>query len=219
MRSLRDREVAWSASDRQGLIFEPCGWKAVSSHSSHNPQEVLLAQFSLYVHSAQKWLKTRFIALFSSSSLVLPRSAHYWQQYYMKTKSILNVSYYSCQTKFTPHIWVGYSWGGGGKGMFLPLVSRSWYVDPVCFTISPLSIRSSIHINFTSLAIIPPISNENYVSITYVTMKAPGTEKSISWAPHQANWLATSHATNYRYFTIRKYRKKIYYVFYFFLIL
>ena len=53
-------------------------------------------------------------------------------------------------------------------------------------------IRSSLHINFTSLAIISPISNENYVSITYVTLKAPGSEKIIFWAPHQANWLTTS---------------------------
>ena len=35
---LRDREVACSASD------------AVSSHSSHHSQAVLLAKFSLYVH-------------------------------------------------------------------------------------------------------------------------------------------------------------------------
>ena len=48
--SLRDREVACSASDRQGSNFESCVWKKVSSHSSHHPQEVLLAQFSLYVH-------------------------------------------------------------------------------------------------------------------------------------------------------------------------
>ena len=40
--SLRDREVACSASDRV--------WRTVSSQSSHHPQEVLLAQFSLYVH-------------------------------------------------------------------------------------------------------------------------------------------------------------------------
>ena len=44
--SLRDREVACSASDRQGSNF----WRTVSSQSSHHPQEVLLAQFSLYVH-------------------------------------------------------------------------------------------------------------------------------------------------------------------------
>ena len=48
--SLRDREVACSASDRQGSSFESCVWRTVSSHSSHHPQEVLLAQLSLYVH-------------------------------------------------------------------------------------------------------------------------------------------------------------------------
>ena len=35
---------------RQGSNFESCVWRAVSSQSSHHPQEVLLAQFSLYVH-------------------------------------------------------------------------------------------------------------------------------------------------------------------------
>ena len=48
--SLRDREVACSVSDRQGSNFESCVWRTVSSQSSHHPQEVLLAQFSLYVH-------------------------------------------------------------------------------------------------------------------------------------------------------------------------
>ena len=48
--SLRDREVACSASDRQGSNFEFCVWRTVSSQLSHHPQEVLLAQFSLYVH-------------------------------------------------------------------------------------------------------------------------------------------------------------------------
>ena len=50
--SLRDREVACSASDRQDSNFESCVWRTVSSQSSHHPQEVLLAQFSLYVHKA-----------------------------------------------------------------------------------------------------------------------------------------------------------------------
>ena len=50
--SLRDREVACSASDRQGSNFESCVWRTVLSHSSHHPQEVLLAQFSLYVHKS-----------------------------------------------------------------------------------------------------------------------------------------------------------------------
>ena len=48
--SLCDREVACSASDRQGTNFESCVWRTVSSQSSRHPQEVLLAQFSLYVH-------------------------------------------------------------------------------------------------------------------------------------------------------------------------
>ena len=48
--SLHGREVACSTSDRQGSNFESCVWRTVSSQSSHHPQEVLLAQFSLYVH-------------------------------------------------------------------------------------------------------------------------------------------------------------------------
>ena len=42
--------IRCSASDRQGSNFEPCVWRTVSSQSSHHPQEVLLAQLSLYVH-------------------------------------------------------------------------------------------------------------------------------------------------------------------------
>ena len=52
MGSLHGREVACSASDLQGFNFESCVWRALSSHSSHHPQEVLLAQFSLYVHKS-----------------------------------------------------------------------------------------------------------------------------------------------------------------------
>ena len=48
--SFCDREVACSASDRQGSNVESCVWRTVLSQSSHRPQEVLLAQFSLYVH-------------------------------------------------------------------------------------------------------------------------------------------------------------------------
>ena len=50
MGSLCDREVACSASDRQGSNFECCVWRTVSPQSSHHPQEALQAQFSLYVH-------------------------------------------------------------------------------------------------------------------------------------------------------------------------
>ena len=48
--SLRGREVACSASDRQSSNFESCVCRTVSSQSSHHPQEVLLAQVSLFVH-------------------------------------------------------------------------------------------------------------------------------------------------------------------------
>ena len=47
--SLRDRDVACSASDPMGSNFESCVWRALSSHSSLHPKKVFLAQFSLYV--------------------------------------------------------------------------------------------------------------------------------------------------------------------------
>ena len=42
--------------------FESCVWRAVSSHSSHHPQGVLLAQFGLCVHT---WAKIPFIYFLS----------------------------------------------------------------------------------------------------------------------------------------------------------
>ena len=47
--SLRDREVVCSVVCSCSN-FESYVWRTVSSQSSHHPQEVLLAQFSLYVH-------------------------------------------------------------------------------------------------------------------------------------------------------------------------
>ena len=44
---IRDREVAYSASDLQN--FGSSVWRALSSH---HPQEVVLARFSLYVHKS-----------------------------------------------------------------------------------------------------------------------------------------------------------------------
>ena len=70
--SLRDREVACSASDRQGSNFESCVWRTVSSQSSHHPQEVLLAQFSLYVHKGGlKPDSFHFLGEFSRHSRVM----------------------------------------------------------------------------------------------------------------------------------------------------
>ena len=53
VRSLRDREVACSASDLQGLISN-----SVSEGQCHLTHLTILAQFSLYVH--KKWCKARF---------------------------------------------------------------------------------------------------------------------------------------------------------------
>ena len=61
--SLRDREVACSTSDLQGLNFESCVWRAVSSH---HPQEAHLVKFSLYVHKSG--LKTDSFNFISASS-------------------------------------------------------------------------------------------------------------------------------------------------------
>ena len=60
--SHNDREVACSASDRQGPNFKSYIWRAVSSHSSLHPQEFLLAHFSLYVH--KRWPDTPCILCF-----------------------------------------------------------------------------------------------------------------------------------------------------------
>ena len=77
---LRDREVACSASDRQGSNFESCVWRTVSSLSSHHPQEVLLVQFSLGPICAQRWPKARFI-LFYKATFTPPDGRCYHTQY------------------------------------------------------------------------------------------------------------------------------------------
>ena len=85
--SLRDREVACSASDRQGSNFESCVWRTVSSQSSHHPQEVLLAQFSLYVHKGslepdsfhfETWYIYIYIYRFLGSASLLVLSVFMW---------------------------------------------------------------------------------------------------------------------------------------------
>ena len=77
--SLRDREVACSASDRQGSNFESCVWRAVSSQSSHHPQEVLLAQFSLYVHKGGlKPDSFHFISLVPEQNVNVAEPLHSW---------------------------------------------------------------------------------------------------------------------------------------------
>ena len=94
--SLRDREVACLASDRQGLNFESCVWRTVSSHSSHHPQEVLLAQ-------PQRWPTARFISLFDrhGKAFTIPRYKNLRQLWrssvlirsvFLKQMSIIRIS-------------------------------------------------------------------------------------------------------------------------------
>ena len=94
VRSLRHREVVYSASDLQGLNFESCVWRAVSSHSFHHPQEVLLAQFRLYVHKSG--LKPRFILFF-----IIPEKISFLQFYsrflwffFINALALLRTSHY-----------------------------------------------------------------------------------------------------------------------------
>ena len=76
--SSHDLEVACAASDLQGLNFESCVWRAVSSHSSHHPEDVILAQFSLYVH--KKWPKARFrCSKLTQDMAPMPKSTRYLQ--------------------------------------------------------------------------------------------------------------------------------------------
>ena len=67
--NLCDREVACSASDLQDLNFESCVWRAVSPYSSHHPQQVPLAELSLYVHKSGV-KPDSFHFIFSGSRLV-----------------------------------------------------------------------------------------------------------------------------------------------------
>ena len=60
--SLRDLEVACSASNLRGLNFESCVWRAVSSH---------LDQLSLYVHKSDLWSPIHFILFLGDSLLLL----------------------------------------------------------------------------------------------------------------------------------------------------
>ena len=61
----RDREVLWSAAACQGSNFESCVWRAVSSYSSHRPQEALLS----HVHKGG--LKPHsFIVVFTTTALL-----------------------------------------------------------------------------------------------------------------------------------------------------
>ena len=100
--SLRDRDVACSASDRQGSNFESCVWRTVSSQSSHHPQEVLLAQFSLYVHKGG----------------LKPDSFHLISMFYLCYVDVLFLSFWSipsCSSLFIQDFMYHYVWSMSGQ--------------------------------------------------------------------------------------------------------
>ena len=82
------REVACSASDRQGSNFELCVWRTVSSQSSHHPKEVLQAQFSLYVHKGGlKPDSFHFISFVSRGNIKGPKKKSFYWGSFIRGKS------------------------------------------------------------------------------------------------------------------------------------
>ena len=109
--SLRDREVACSALDRQGSNFESCVWRTVSSQLSHHPQEVLLAQFSLYVHtSGLKPDSFHFIFLnllaYNSENLRFSRVLHVSGPVYTCRVNSGKQKVYHLHSPFVSKLWV-----------------------------------------------------------------------------------------------------------------
>ena len=101
--SLRDREVACSTSDRQGSNFESCVWRTVSSQSSHHPQEVLLAQFSLYVHKGG--LKPDSFHLLRHFGILFPTLPHVHYENTQDTRSIFIWHRKTCESLVSCTIW------------------------------------------------------------------------------------------------------------------
>ena len=121
--NLRDREVACSASDCQGLNCKFCVWRTVSSHSSHHPQEVLLAQFSLYVLEGGLRTDSFHFILFSFSYVGL--ISHTFQFELLKynhlialPKSKLIFMIYCEMFLFSPH-----------TNIHLDDIARLWHSD------------------------------------------------------------------------------------------
>ena len=106
--SLRDQEVACSASDRQGSNFESCVWRTVSYQLSHHLQEVLLAQFSLYVHKGG--LKPDSFHFLQTTVLRAP--LHYFQTYH----ALIPASYENENLVDFPQLSPSLTCIGGGGG-------------------------------------------------------------------------------------------------------
>ena len=64
----------------QGSNFESCVWRAVSSHSSYHPHEVLLTQFNLYVLTGglkSHSFHVHFLTIFRREIEILDNTRHF----------------------------------------------------------------------------------------------------------------------------------------------
>ena len=146
-----------------------------SDTDAHNHVNSHVLRRIIYVTCQTSHMYNTLPVLFSNllpSSCVVAQISSLLATLLYETNNILKVSC-SIHVKQSLRPTFEYSWGEGVKDVFLPLKSSS--VEPVCFTIYHPCIISSLHIYFTSLTItgISHILNENYVSITYVTLEAP----------------------------------------------
>ena len=168
-------------------------WIYSSDTDAHNHvNSHVLRRITYWTYQTSHTYNTLSV-LFSNllpSSRVSPRSAHHWQHYYMKT-NIKGIMLFNIIVN-VPHL----STAGvevSKLGMInFPLISRS--LDPVCFNISPLyQIISSHQFHQLSYYILHFKQKLcKYHVGSYVTLKAPVSEKCISRAPHWANWRTTS---------------------------
>ena len=136
--SLRDREVACSASDRQGSNFESCVWRTVSSHSSHHPQEVLLAQFSLYVHKGglkpDSFHFTRYRPTYCGRDSLIYTSITTSAQHWVHVSCLLGSSYKICETRlFLLHLFCAYCPDDSGVALTLSILCLCFYHLPIYF--------------------------------------------------------------------------------------
>ena len=98
---LRDREVACSASERQGSNYKSCVWTAVSSHSYHHTQGFLLAQFNLYVNKCGlKKHSFHFIYVRYSDIDIYVNALNIWDLNEQQLKSIILIKYFKLICEF-----------------------------------------------------------------------------------------------------------------------
>ena len=73
----KKQNVSSSLTRKDSILwdFESCVWRAVSSHLSHHPQDLLLAQFSLYVRKGGLKPHSFYFLLSSLSSHIYQYTA------------------------------------------------------------------------------------------------------------------------------------------------